>query len=297
MSSMPPIIDSHLHLWDPTALDYPWLATTPELQRPYLPRDLDTGGREVPSVVVIEADCSPAQRLQEVEWIRTQQDHGTHIAGIVASVTLDTGDDLARQLEALQRDPLVKGVRHNFQQERQDFITAPATLTGARRTAGAGFTFDACIRHDQLPALTAFACEVPELPIVLDHLGKPPISSGDIATWRTHLQQFAALPNTYVKLSGAAPEADPAQDLAGQALPYLETALELFGTGRCMFGSDWPVSPAARPPQPPGSPYREWADIVLDQAMNGATDSETTAVAHATAAGFYRLTDQRRVPR
>jgi L-fuconolactonase len=132
MSTRPPIVDSHLHLWDPHVLDYPWLAATPELQRPYLPDDLDTSPWELRGAVVIEAGCSQAQRLQEVAWIQTQQDHGLHIAGLIASVALEAGNDLAPQLEALQQHPLVKGVRRNFQQETKDFITAPATLAGAR---------------------------------------------------------------------------------------------------------------------------------------------------------------------
>ena len=38
------VIDSHIHLWDPTVLRYPWLDSEEELGRPFLPADLHASG-------------------------------------------------------------------------------------------------------------------------------------------------------------------------------------------------------------------------------------------------------------
>lgn len=283
------IVDSHLHFWDPSVLNYPWLEAAPWLNRAYLPTDLDTGSVGVGRIVFVEADCSPEQSIAEVDWVSGMADVVPQLGGIVAFAPVESGPRLATHLESLRKRPLVKGVRRLFQQETPSFITDEATVAGARAVAESGLTFDACVRHDQLPALTAFARVLPELPIVLDHMGKPPISSGEVSPWRANLKQLGELPNVFVKLSGAAPEADPDTDLRSQAMPFLVAALETFGTERCMFGSDWPVSPAARSSDNGDDTYGEWADIVLYQALEGATEAELAAVAHGTATRFYRL--------
>ena len=48
------------------------------------------------------------------------------------------------------------------------------------------------------------------------------------------------MPNVFAKISGLDCHADnwSAVDIA----PYIERALELFGSERLMFGSDWPVA-------------------------------------------------------
>jgi L-fuconolactonase len=283
------IVDSHLHFWDPSVLDYPWLEGAPWLNRAYLPADLDTGSMGVGRIVFVEADCSPEQSIAEVDWVSGMADVVPQLGGIVAFAPVESGPRLTTHLESLRQRPLVKGVRRLFQQESPSFITDAATVAGGRAVAESGLTFDACVRHDQLPALIAFARALPELPIVLDHMGKPPISSGEVTLWRANLRQLGALPNVFLKLSGAAPEADPDRDLPSQVMPFLVAALETFGTERCMFGSDWPVSPAARSSDSGDGTYSDWADIVLHQALEGATEAELAAVAHGTATRFYRL--------
>lgn len=297
------VLDSHVHLWDPQVLHYPWLDGLPGLSRRF---DLSSWARDgangpagdvittvdgtvpvrVSTAVVVEADCSPAQSLAEVDWVSRLPAEATAVAGIVAAAPLEDGGRLPWHLAALLERPLVRGVRRLFQDEPASFLTAPETLVGARQVAAASLTFDACVRHQQLPALAEFARAVPELRIVLDHLGKPPIAAGDITRWRADLQRLAALPNVYIKLSGARPEARPDAGLSGQALPYVRAALELFGPNRSMFGSDWPVSLLA-------APDAEWVDIVFGQALAGASTAELQAVAHGTATTAYRLPQPR----
>jgi L-fuconolactonase len=51
----------------------------------------------------------------------------------------------------------------------------------------------------------------------------------------------AARPNVVAKLSGLVAEADPAGWSVADLRPFVQTAIELFGTDRLMYGSDWPV--------------------------------------------------------
>lgn len=283
------IVDAHLHFWDPARLHYPWLRDARGLDRAFMPSDLDTGGIPVRQFVFVEADRSPGQMMQEAHWAIGLAQREPRLAAVVASVALASPLDLQAQLRELTQRPLVKGVRGLFQDQEASLITDPETLKSARAIAQAGLAFDACIRHSQLSALTAFAAAVPELPVVLDHMGKPPIRTGDHSGWSARLREFASLPNTFVKLSGAAPEADPGKDLSAQALPYVKTALDAFGPYRCMFGSDWPVSAVRQDGTSAPEAYRQWVQIVLDRALDGYNALDRAAVASATAQRFYSI--------
>jgi L-fuconolactonase len=285
---MEEIVDAHLHFWDPARLHYPWLREAPGLERPFMPRDLDTGGVPLEGFVFVEADRSPEQRLQEADWAIGLAQTDSRLMAVVASIAPTRPQSVRSQLRELEQRPLVKGVRGLFQDQDPSLITAPETLKAAEAVAQAGLAFDACIRHSQLAALTALAGAVPGLPVVLDHMGKPPIRTGEHREWATGLKEFASLPNTFVKLSGAAPEADPDKDLRTQALPYLRAALDSFGPHRSMFGSDWPVS-TARQALEPAAAYREWAEIVLERAMEGFSTQDQAAVASGTARRFYSV--------
>lgn len=99
---------------------------------------------------------------------------------------------------------------------------------------------------DQLPAAVTAARAVPELTMVLDHLGGPPAGSGrdgEDGPWAAAIRGLAALPNVTCKLSGAHTTPPDASDLR----PYYQTVLDAFGPDRLMFGSDWPVSRSPRP--------------------------------------------------
>ena len=277
------VVDSHVHVWDPAQLDYAWLKGSEALNRPFLPQDLPHRPGNTSAAVFVQADCSEDQALKEVDWVSGLAADWPELAAVVAFARLDKGDGLGRDLDQLAQRPLVRGVRQLFQDLDESLILAPQMIAGARQLARAGFTFDACVRSWQLGTLAEFARQVPELGIVLDHMGKPPVAEGALGPWSRAMRNLAALPNVVVKLSGAGAEAAPGRPLEGQALPFIEETLQIFGPGRCMFGSDWPVSLK----DPAG--YQDWIDLVLDKALAGASAADRDSVARAVATRFYRL--------
>jgi L-fuconolactonase len=276
------VIDSHVHVWDTAAFDYAWLADVPALNTPFLPPDLPHSATNTRAAVFVQADCRDDQSLKEVDWVSSLSAHWPQLAAVVAFAPISRGDEVAENLEQLLERPLVRGVRQLFQNQNASFILDPATLAGARQVAQAGLTFDACIRSWQLAALAEFADATPELSIVLDHMGKPPIADGDFTPWSKGMRELARQPNVVVKISGAGAEAAQDTPLAPQALPFITETLELFGAERCMIGSDWPVSLTG------SIAYQEWINTV-DTAMAGATAGERDNVAYGTATRTYRL--------
>src|SRR4051812_5062981 len=272
---MTDLIDTHVHIWDPAANDYGWLSG--ELDRSYLPDDYRASAPNTTGVIFVEAAADDA--LAEARWVDRLV--WPELLGIVAQAPLERGDGVSDHLDKLQESGRVVGIRRQLQDEPLALFDDPGLLAGLRVVGARGLPFDACARHEQLPALTALLARVPESPAVLDHLGKPPVALGDDGTWARNLKALAALPQVRIKLSGIAPEASADRAIREQAKSWLLTALELFGPERCMLGSDWPVSAISPPRETAG----EWLDHVVSDV--GASDDEREWLRWRTASNFY----------
>jgi L-fuconolactonase len=194
-------------------------------------------------------------------------------AGIVGHVDLTLGGMVGAALEAhLQAGgERFKGIRHSASYDADPNVLGPlariggglyeskAFRDGYAQLAKYGLSFDSWLIEPQLPELINLAGEFPNTPVILDHVGTPlGLASYQnrraerFSIWRDNMRKLAALPHVSVKLGGLAmpfcnfpsflqtPPA-PSSQLAAEWKPYVETCIDLFGTERCMFESNFPV--------------------------------------------------------
>jgi L-fuconolactonase len=275
------LVDSHIHMWDPERNSYEWIVGDASLDRAFVPADLDRGSSGVTGMIFVQAGA--ADGLAEARWVDSLASQWPELRGIVADAPVETGAAVRQYLAEVRGIERVVGVRRLLQDETVDFFDNPDLVDGLVATAEAGLTFDACIRHHQLPALTALLAKVPELNVVLDHIGKPPITAGINGEWLAQFRALAENPRVFVKLSGVAPEAAPDRPIDEQAKPFVLAALEAFGDERCMVGSDWPVSAVT----PHSLRYDEWFAFVLDTVVTAGADRDQ--IAWRTASQFYGI--------
>ncbi|GAA5209648.1 amidohydrolase family protein [Microbacterium kyungheense] len=270
------VVDSHLHLWDPDLLDYDWLEGA--LLRRFGPDELDAALADVPAepgFVFVQAECAPAQSVAEVDGVAALAER-VGVRGIVARAPLEDPAATEAHLVAYAARPLVVGVRRLLQSEPDGFAGRPGFRAAAQAVASARLTFDACVRAHQLPDVIALADAVPELTIVLDHLGKPAVGDVDAAApaggtpWARALAALAERPNVICKLSGL-PAESSGEWSAAQVRPFLDVALDAFGPERLLFGGDWPVS----------GPYGRWLDTVSTWAADRIGDTDAVLAANA----------------
>lgn len=283
------VVDSHLHLWNPDVLTYPWLQGA--LDATFAVDELfedQIDDVEEQVAVFVQADPVEKQSIDEVRWVDSIALE-TGVVAIVAGARLDRGPKTEQHLEALAEHERVVGVRHLLQGEPNGFARTAKFIEGARAVASRGWTFDACVRAQQLPDVTALAAAVPELPIVLDHLGKPAVGTGEAplrpsAEWLRDLADLARRPGVYCKLSGLPAEASGVWTEA-QLVPFLDAALESFGPDRLMWGSDWPVSSIAGEFVPRSR--ERWFRAVADWASSRGVAAE--ALFWDNALAFYGI--------
>jgi L-fuconolactonase len=274
------VIDAHLHLWDLRRSAYSWI--TPELGPLHTTITAERAAGELAAVGVERAVLVQAEdSVADTEFMLEVAAEHDWVAGVVGWVQLDDPDIASAQLDRFTADPAFRGVRHLLHDDpRDDFLALPAVRTSLGMLAERGLPYDvpdAWPRH--LTATAELAGALPGLTVVLDHLGKPPHGKQDFPAWRDAFAAMAARPNTVAKVSGLQVRGEPFT--AAGIRPAWETALELFGPDRLLWGSDWPMTLLT------AGYGGTWE--VMAELFGELTEKEQGKILEGTAQRVYRL--------
>ena len=232
-------IDAHQHFWDIGRLTYPWMPDPSPLRRNYLPSDLKPilETHHFDGSVVVQAH----QSLEEARWLIQLARENDFIKGVVAWVDL-TDPQIGKSLDEFQQDARFKGVRHLVHDEPDPrWLLRPDVLAGLAELAHRDIPYDLLLRPVHLAVIPILAEKLPGLRMVIDHIAKPSISTGEFDIWARDMEAVFPVPNLCCKLSGMITEASWNNWSASELRPYVAFVLRGFGPARLMFGSDWPV--------------------------------------------------------
>jgi len=232
-------IDAHHHLWTLARGDYDWL--TPKLEpiyRDFTLADLapHLAAGHIDGTILVQAAATEAETLFMLEIAAGAE----IVRGVVGWIDFDAADAEAR-IEAMAAHDLLVGLRPMVQDiGDDDWLLRPALAPLLTAMARHRLVFDALVLPRHLPRLLPVVDRHPDLQFVLDHFGKPMLSTGEIDVWRCDIALLAERDNIVCKLSGLITEARPdwrIDDLRGA----VDHALSCFGPQRMLWGSDWPV--------------------------------------------------------
>jgi predicted TIM-barrel fold metal-dependent hydrolase len=254
-----PFVDAHVHLWDLSHIRYPWLSppfrsdgpngSVEPIARNYLLDDYLTDAQrwDVRGVVHVEAAAAASAALDETSWLQAMADRRGMPNAIVAFAALDD-PNVEKLLEAHAAHPNVRGIRHivNWHKDprrsytRRDVTADPRWARGFAVLGKYRLSFDLQAYPGQLAGLANLIAHHPEIPVVINHAGMPvDTDEAGKALWRSSMYALAASPHVAVKLSGFGfVYRNWTMD---QIRPYLLEAIDIFGTNRCLFASDFPT--------------------------------------------------------
>ena len=317
-----PICDPHHHFWDFRSERIPY-------QRYLLPElaaDVNCG-HNVRSTVFIEArsmyrpdgpaELRPVGEVEFVQGLAAAGATGLYgpcraAAAIVGNADLKLADRVAPVLEALQAASpnRFRGIRHTVtwdphpeveKREREGVLASPEYRAGARVLARMDLSLDTGVCFPQLPELADFARAVPDLTIVLNHLGGlqrvGPYGNRDdevLAAWRRGLAVVAQCRNVNLKLGGIGmprlgfdwhARAKPigSEELAASMTPIMTYCIDQFGPDRCMFESNFPVDKVS-------FSHHVFFNACKRLSQNWSA-AERAALLHDTAVRAYRIGD------
>ena len=255
-----PIIDAHQHFWNLSLGKHPWLRDEPPppfrygdtrpLRRDYLPADYraDIRGHRVVGTVYVETEWDPADPVAETRWVEKLAAKEWLPSAVVAQARLD-GDDGEEILARQAACPLVRGIRHKPRAAPSPDAVVPGApgsmgdprwRVGYARLARHGLSFDLQTPWWHLREATALARAFPDTLIILNHTGLPADRSPEgLLGWREAMATLAARPNVAVKISGLGVPGRPWTAESNREV-VLRT-IDLFGVGRAMFASNFPV--------------------------------------------------------
>ena len=318
-----PICDPHHHFWDFRTERVPY-------QR-YLLHELAddvNSGHNVRSTVFVEAramyradgpeEMRPVGEVEFVQGLAAASASGLYgpcraAAAIVGHANLNLGAQVEPVLQALQTASpnRFRGIRYavtwdphpeieNTSAHRMEKQLASDNFrAGARVLASMGLSFEAWMYFPQLPELADFAKAVPDLTIILNHIGGllrvGPYANRDdevLATWRSGIAAVAECPNVNVKLGGIGmprtgfdwhDRTIPAgsEELASDMAPLMNYCIEQFGPDRCMFESNFPVDKVSYS-------YNVMYNA-FKRLSSGYSATERAAMFHDTATRVYKI--------
>ncbi|EFH12517.1 amidohydrolase family protein [Pseudoroseomonas cervicalis] len=270
-------IDAHHHIWDLSRPGYGWIGADSPLRRDVALADLRPLLGPVTATLLVQADDSDG----ETEYLlRQARESGGLVRGVVGWADLAAPDAPAR-ITALARNPLLKGLRPMLQDiPERDWILRADVARGLHAMQEAGLRLDLLVLPHHLPLLPELVARHPDLPMVIDHAAKPPIRAGTFEPWASDMARAAACPGLHCKLSGLLTEAPPGAD-ADTLRPWVAHLLRHFGSGRLIWGSDWPVLELA-------APYARWLDLT-DHLLAPLEEAARAAILGGNARRFYGL--------
>jgi predicted TIM-barrel fold metal-dependent hydrolase len=238
-----PVIDTHIHLFDPTRPQgVPWPnKNNPVLYKTSLPSRYKPIAEPLGIVGAIEVECS--SWLEDNQWVLDVAEKDDIMVGTVGH--LNPGDpDFRKNLERFHGNPLFRGIRYGLGRHGGEEFNRPQFIDDLKALADADLVLDTA--NPSVPLLAdvvRVSDHVPNLRIIVDHLPQmvPPTEAAARASYEASMKAFRERPQIYVKISEVLRRVDGniPTDLEFYR-PRLDEIVDVFGIDRVLYGSDWP---------------------------------------------------------
>ena len=236
------MIDSHHHFWWRSRHTYTWPpAAGDRLARDFTPDDLrpELKRCDVDGTVLVQV----LPESDETEEFLVLCGKVDFVGGVVGWLPLTDPDATSRAIERLRERGKLVGVRHLISNEPDPrWLLQDRVVESLQILAAAGLAFDAIpVTAAQFESVLDVAARVPELKIVINHLGRPPLPERGWEPWATQVARAAEHRNVSIKLSIGLDIIMRWPWSTDEIRRYSDHVLDLFSPNRVMAASNWPV--------------------------------------------------------
>ncbi len=293
-------LDAHHHFWDINSNYHPWLCDEPQIpfrygnyadiRTNYLPKDYedDTTQFEIIGSVHVEAEWNPEDPVGETRWLADISESCQHPVVFVVQARLEQ-NNIEEILSGHSPFPQVRGIRHKPTATAQNAtkqrglpgsMDDPIWRNGYALLEHFGYSFDLQVPYWHLDQAAELAADFPKTMIIINHTGLPiGRSDTNIREWCKAIETIADHQNVTIKLSGLGQANQPWSVQANREI-VLE-AINIFGSERCMFASNFPVDGLCADLSTIIFGYREIVDHLSDDII--------ASLFHQNAARIYRF--------
>ena len=244
-----PIIDTHIHLFDPTRPQGAPYSGPPGVPvQPSLPPRYRALATPLGIVGAVKVEASPW--VEDNLWVLEVAERDTIIVGVIGNLEPDK-PEYGEMLSRYHKNRLFRGIRYGNLWGRDITKQAdnPSFIDGLKLLAQADLVLDtANPRVDLLQAIVRITDKVPDLRVVLDHLPSLDPTPGNQQAYDDALGELQKRPRVFVKLSAVIHRVNG--QVVTDLSPYrdrLNHLVSVFGEDRIVFGSDWPNSDGVAP--------------------------------------------------
>lgn len=284
--------DTHLHLLYHDRLHYDWTAGFPLLQQqvPIESYASIARGLGISAALYMEVDVRSDGIDREIDLVTALgRDAPDLLIGMVAACRPEDADEgaIAAFADHCHANPFLRGFRRILHTMPDDLSAQPHFRRNVARLCADGRPFDLIVRADQLDVAIALADALPDVPFVLNHFGNPFIDEEDQSFWSARIAALAERLNVACKISGIVVNGSwaalDAENISARLAPFFNHVVGCFGTGRIVWGSDFPVCNLTT-----GLPL--WM-AVTRRLIDGWGNDEIAALAHRNARRIYRVAE------
>ena len=238
------IIDTHIHLYDTNrsqGVDWPPV-TDKVLYRPVLTEDFDkVADREgIASTVIVEA----SSRVEDNQWmLDLVKDNPDRYLALVGNLPIGT-DEFAGLIDRFSKDSRFVGLRMRDRPGGDAFFT-DSVWRDLAILEEKGLSLDVLINNFSIDEVTEVAKRLPDLKIMINHLGGLNITNDPFdEKWKEAMEKAALHENVYCKVSGIFQRAgvNPTPKNRSFYSPVFKVVFDAFGEDRIVYGSNWPVT-------------------------------------------------------
>jgi len=204
-------------------------------------------------------------------------------------------------LKQYARYPSIKGIRQivnhhptdpnlTWPKIDQDFLQNEQWKKGYALLAKYNLSFDLQLNPHQMKSAASFIALHPQIPVIVNHLGTLHLGDSDaenqraIETWRDGMKSLSKIPHVYVKLSMLR-FTKPGWETNPEGKKFIGKlvleVIQLFGTKRCMFASNYPVDAFDSNPEDLYGAFRE--------IVSNLTKEQQHDLFYATSDRVYRF--------